>query len=111
MADVRNVLVLLAVLISMGLGCSGVEETGDRGVAVKGIVTDSTTSVPIEGAEIFVDDTLLAVPRYVTDSSGRYVISGLGYADWTIYCRANGYTTKSRHVRGEGSIEGIDFEM
>lgn len=100
---------LFCVLATLSGGCES--DGGDFWTAVNGTVTDSVSGVPLIGAEIFVDDTLSNQPWSVTDSTGRYEVSDLGYANWTIYCRAEGYATKNRHVRGTGTIKGIDFEM
>jgi hypothetical protein len=101
---------LFCVLAALCFGCR-TDTDSDFWSTVIGTVTDSISGAPLEGAEIFVDDTLSSQPWSVTDSTGRYEVSNLGYANWTIYCRAEGYATKNRHVRGTGTIKGIDFEM
>lgn len=99
------------MICMFGFGCSGVDDTEDPGTAVKGTVTDSVSTDPLAGAEIFVDDTLESQPWYVTDSTGTYAVGALGRADWTIHCCVDGYAAKSTHVKGEGVIENVDFEM
>ncbi|MDX9856454.1 MAG: carboxypeptidase-like regulatory domain-containing protein [candidate division Zixibacteria bacterium] len=102
---------LLFVGAALALYGSCQRESVDSVSTVRGTVTDSLTGVPLAGAEIFLRDTLMGELMYVTDSTGDYDVGSFGVAQWTIYCRADGYRTKSRYVQGEGTIENVDFEM
>ncbi len=102
---------LLFVVAALALCGSCQKESIDPVSTVRGTVTDSLTGVPLAGAEIFLRDTSMGQLMYVTDSTGDYEVGGFGVAQWTIYCRAEGYRTKSRYVQGEGTIENVDFGM
>ncbi|MBN2000871.1 carboxypeptidase regulatory-like domain-containing protein [candidate division KSB1 bacterium] len=63
-----------------------------RGACIAGIVTDDSTGLPIEGAEIAVMPLSFARPRKgVSASDGTYEISGLLPGRYIVMCRAQDY--------------------
>ncbi|MDX9858344.1 MAG: carboxypeptidase-like regulatory domain-containing protein [candidate division Zixibacteria bacterium] len=102
-------LLLIGIVVALDCGCQ--EQNRDYSTTVRGTVTDSISGLPLTGAEIYLNDTTPDEPWYVTDSTGAYSVWSWGVAEWTVYCLVEGYQTKSRYVRSEHNVEGVDFEM
>lgn len=103
-------LIVLVTLSFISNGCND-ETDSDLLTTVRGTVTDSVTGLPLANAEIYLDDTTTIESWYITDSTGRYGVASFGYARWTVFCLVEGYQTKSRYVRSEHNVDGVDFEM
>jgi hypothetical protein len=105
----RLALVLLVCILLFG-SC-GID---DPAVTISGVVTDSTSGLPIDSAIIQDGDTISSHPFY-TDTLGRYnLFAGLGYRTFQVFCRKTGYQTKSRAVRSSKdnvTITGVDFQL
>ena len=104
---------LLAVLGLVVTGCTDLlGELGEEGLTtgtIQGKVTDKTTSVPIEGAEIRTDPKSKDTK---TDSIGGYVIADVEPGVYTITASKNGYNLASRNVVVEAEEDtAADIEL
>lgn len=77
--------------------------------AVTGIVTDSA-NVPIAGAEVF---TRPAARRTLTDSAGRFTITGLDAGAYMISVRKLGFASKTSdfELAKNGGVMQLDFSL
>lgn len=83
----RPLPLLAATLAALAFPASQLRAQEVRGATVTGVVTDSA-QVPIEGADVFLRPT---GRRARTDSSGRFLISGLDKGGYEVTARKIGY--------------------
>jgi hypothetical protein len=104
-------LALLLLVCASFFGSCGIV---DPGVTISGVVTDSTSGLPIDSAVLQADDTINSHPFY-SDTLGRYTLfAGLGYRTFQVFCRKTGYQTKSRAVqssKGNVTIRDVNFQL
>lgn len=64
--------------------------------SVKGIVTDEEKSIPLIGANVFIEDTNIGA---ATDKDGRFIINGIASGNYQIIVSMIGYERKSVAVK------------
>ena len=98
---------IAALLLALG-GTGASHLTAQTG-AVTGVITDTTTRQPLEGATV----NLAGIPASaLTDTGGRYLLDGVPPGTYTVKVVVPGYGTRSREVEvmPEGTLE-IDFRL
>ncbi|HEY4132140.1 MAG TPA: TonB-dependent receptor plug domain-containing protein, partial [Gemmatimonadaceae bacterium] len=110
-------LFLCGVTISLIAPTARAQQAG-RGGTITGDVSDSTTQMPLVGAEVFVVPaagaaTGAAAPRGVrTASNGRFTLTGVTAGTVTIRVRLVGYQPKDRTLNvNEGQTVTADFSL
>ena len=94
---------MLTLVVS---GASGLAaQTGD----VTGVVTDATTGQPIDGARVSLAGIRMSG---LTDAGGRYLLSGVPAAAYTVKVVIIGYRTREEEVSiTAGSTLVADFQL
>jgi hypothetical protein len=89
----------------------------ELGGEISGTVTDSQTGEPVQNVQIFLaasDNTLLIARACITDSLGRYRLTGLESKTVNLRVIARGYISETRQnvdvIQGR-KTEGIDFAL
>jgi large repetitive protein len=82
---------------------------------VTGMVTDSSTGAPLEGAAVTAqtgtEATSQALHRTVTDSTGAYTLSDLDAGDYQVSARMNGYQLKTQTATVSNDPVTLDFPL
>jgi large repetitive protein len=82
---------------------------------VTGMVTDSSTGAPLEGATVTAqtgtEATSQALHRAVTDSTGAYTLSDLDAGDYQVSARMNGYQLKTQTATVGNDPVTLDFPL
>lgn len=96
-------------LVGLGGALLGAPAAASAQSAVRGTVTDSASSRPIPGAQVFVVGTTRGA---VTDSLGRYIIRNLPGASATITARLIGYAPVTRRATiGPADTAIVNFAL
>jgi len=82
---------------------------------VTGMVTDSSTGAPLEGASVTaqtgVESTSQAIHRTVTDSTGAYTLSDLDPGAYQVSARKDGYQLKALTANVGNDPATLDFAL
>ena len=82
------------------------------GATIRGQVTDSASSRPLAGAEIYVVTAAPIARGSRTDASGRYSISAVAAGEVTLRARLVGYAPQERRITvGDGQAAVADFRL
>jgi len=94
--------------------CSDKGVQGDPATSISGNVVDSITRLPIDSAKICIYDTVDCAVFGYTDSIGYYQYTVFGYQEVLLYCRKEGYRSKSISVttsKYNTTITDANFEL
>ncbi len=95
----RGIVCTLLVVLSVLLLSACDDRTVDpKWTIFEGMVVDSSTGLPIAGAEIYAFDTLPPNEPFLSDSLGRWGWTTPGVGSYVLFCGANGYHTQHRTV-------------
>ncbi|HTY42350.1 MAG TPA: carboxypeptidase regulatory-like domain-containing protein [Thermoanaerobaculia bacterium] len=82
---------------------------------ISGIVTDSASGAPLEGATVQAqtgaEATSQAIKRATTDSTGAYSLSGLDPGDYQVSARKDGYQLKTQALTLGGDPATLDLAL
>ena len=83
-----------------------------RTATIRGQVTDSATSRPLAGAEIYVVTAAAVARGSRTDAGGRYTIAALAAGPVTLRARLVGYAPQERRITvADGEAAVADFRL
>ncbi|MFQ5453763.1 MAG: hypothetical protein ACE5D6_06215 [Candidatus Zixiibacteriota bacterium] len=115
-------ILLIIYLSCIIISCNSSISDGGGFTKINGIVIDSTTKVPLDLVNLFLDDTTIVLPNdsivieplLTTDSSGTYSLSFQGGGTFNIYALKEGYYSKLQTVTTTSPnqiFNNIDFEL
>ncbi len=87
----------LLIIVFSAFAINAVAHTG----SIKGIIKDDSTSTPLEGVSVFIED---AKQSAVTDAFGAFFIKGIHQGSYVITVSHLGYSTDEQKVKIEDGV-------
>ena len=108
LAPLWSLVALLLVTATGILAVVGTASAADPTGSISGTVYASTTSVPVVGAVVFVNDfgTGVAVGNTTTDASGNYTVGGLATGSYRAHVNASAQNVPIQYYDGSATAEG-----
>ena len=103
----RPLKAVVLALVIIGSGAT-VHTAGAQAASVRGVVSESATGRPLEGARVSISGSRIAT---ITDRNGRYRISGNFSGDITIRVILLGFAPAEKQVSAAMTVMPVNFEL
>jgi hypothetical protein len=105
-----TLILLVAFLLSISVINCGTDIV-DPIWNITGNVTDSLSTLPIDSARVYINDTISSHISY-TDTAGHYVTSMFGnHSGLKIFCCKTGYISKYVIIDLYRNVENVNFQL